>query len=212
MGLGPGQNTATLYPRRDIPRERRNSGHTHSAARQPRYHYLAFARDYESLAGPQPVVFAIAGLGDPYQTVHTFEPDTALVARQGKDLAARKIDFRHRRLRGRLPEPELSAPPLDPTRISMAELYDRLVHDSRDSALAQLGVTRPAPDLLPTAKLNRLLAAAARENDRYINICGIPEGCKELRVQIAQRAFRTGIKRTLQELIITNGCGEWMPI
>jgi DNA-binding transcriptional MocR family regulator len=109
---------------------------------------------------------------------------------------------------GRLPDPELSAPSLDPTRISMADLYNRLVRDSRDPALAQLGVARPAPELLPTAKLNRLMAAAAREDDKYANVCGIPEGCDELRVQITQRAFRTGINLTPQDLIITNGCVE----
>jgi DNA-binding transcriptional MocR family regulator len=109
---------------------------------------------------------------------------------------------------GRCVEPELSTPSLDPTRISMADLYDRLVRDSRDPALAQLGVARPAPELLPTAKLNRLVAAAARENDRYANVCGIPEGCEELRVQITQRAFRMGVNLSPQDLIITNGCIE----
>ena len=109
---------------------------------------------------------------------------------------------------GRLPEPELSTPSLDPCRISMADLYDRLVRDSRDPALAQFGVARPAPELLPTAKLNRLVAAAAREDDKYANVCGIPEGCEELRVQITQRAFRMGSNLAPQDLIITNGCIE----
>jgi DNA-binding transcriptional MocR family regulator len=112
------------------------------------------------------------------------------------------------RATGHHPEPELSAPSLDPTHISMADLYDRLVRDSGDPALAQLGVARPAPELLPTPKLNRLIAAAARDNDKYANVCGIPEGCEELRVQIAQRAFRNGSTLSPQDLLITNGCIE----
>jgi DNA-binding transcriptional MocR family regulator len=108
----------------------------------------------------------------------------------------------------RHPEPEISAPSLDPTQISMADLYNRLVRDSRDPSLAQLGVARPAPELLPTARLNRLLAVTARENEQYANVCGIPEGCEELRVQIAQRAFRLGCDLSPQDIIITNGCIE----
>jgi DNA-binding transcriptional MocR family regulator len=109
---------------------------------------------------------------------------------------------------GHHPEPELSAPSLDPVNFSMADLYDRLVRDSRDPALAQLGVAHAAADLLPTAKLNRLIAAAARESGQYATVCGIPEGCEELRVQIAQRAFRIGSNVGPQDLLITNGCME----
>ena len=111
---------------------------------------------------------------------------------------------------GRPPEPELSAPPLDPTRISMADLYDRLSRDARDPTLAQLGVALPAPELLPTAQLKRQVMAAAREFDRYANVCGIAEGCEELRAPIAQRAFRLGLNLSPQDLLITNGCTEAM--
>lgn len=109
-----------------------------------------------------------------------------------------------------MPQPEVTAPPLDPQHISVDDLMMRLLQDMKDPGLVQFGAGIPSPDLLPTQKLNRILGVIARNAEIPHHLCGYPEGAEELRVQIAQRAFLAGCSLTPDELIITNGCTEAM--
>lgn len=107
-----------------------------------------------------------------------------------------------------IPEPEISTPPPDPSQVRVDEMVQRILKDTVNPGLVQFGAAIPAPDLLPTSRLNRILARLAREDDPRFYICGIPEGCIELRVQVARRAFVYGCNLTPEDIMITTGCME----
>jgi len=106
------------------------------------------------------------------------------------------------------PEPAVSAPAVEPKQVRIDELTLRVIHDAALSGVVQFGAALPNPDLLPTQKLYRLLAAAARTRDVRLNTTGVPEGIEELRVAVAQRALRAGAELDPGEVLITNGAME----
>ena len=61
----------------------------------------------------------------------------------------------------RLPEPEISSPGRDPSQVSLHELVMMLMADTLNPNLIQLGAALPNPALLPTKKINRILANLA---------------------------------------------------
>ncbi|MFZ5910416.1 MAG: PLP-dependent aminotransferase family protein [Chloroflexota bacterium] len=105
-----------------------------------------------------------------------------------------------------LPEPEISAPPSDPTQVSIGELTAMIQRDALDTQLVQFGAAIPDLTLLPTAKLNRILAALARRSDIPQDVCAV--GREELRAVIARRAFATGCRLAPENIVITYGCLE----
>jgi DNA-binding transcriptional MocR family regulator len=108
------------------------------------------------------------------------------------------------------PEPEPSRD--DPINVSIDELTLRLVRDKHDPDFAQFGAATPDPDLLPAARLNRILAELAREGRFSVDTSSMPEGCEELRVQVAQRAFGYGCEVGPDDIVITAGCNEAMTL
>jgi DNA-binding transcriptional MocR family regulator len=106
------------------------------------------------------------------------------------------------------PEPALSAPSSRPEQVRIDDLMLRVLHDSSLPGVVQFGAAIPDPDLLPTARLNRLLANASRKNDPRLNFCGIPEGIEELRAVVAQRGLRSKTELHPDEIVITNGTLE----
>ncbi len=84
-----------------------------------------------------------------------------------------------------------------------------MVHrDMANPTLVQFGAAIPDPSLLPTGKLNRLLASIARTEISLQSSAGPPEGVEELRVQVAQRAFRAGCSLAPDDIVVTSGCTE----
>ncbi|MBK9928106.1 MAG: PLP-dependent aminotransferase family protein [Anaerolineales bacterium] len=104
-----------------------------------------------------------------------------------------------------VPEPEISSPAKDPSRVSLHELAMMLMRDSTDPELVQLGAAFPNPNYLPTEKINQALTRAARrhavDGHKYI----IPPGLEELRVQIAKRAALSGCQLSPSEVMVTSG-------
>lgn len=105
-------------------------------------------------------------------------------------------------------EPELTSPPLDPTHVSVADLSLFILHDSQNPKLIQFGTAIPAPELLPTTKLNHILSQAIHRKDIPFNTLGTPEGWVGLRHQVARRAFVYGCTLSPDDIIITTGCME----
>jgi len=107
-----------------------------------------------------------------------------------------------------LPEP-LSPPVLpDPEHVQVDELVMRVVRDAMRPGLVQFGAALPAPELLPTTRINRILARVARESANTTQMAGLPEGMLELRTQVARRALDLGCALEPDEFVITNGCAE----
>jgi DNA-binding transcriptional MocR family regulator len=108
--------------------------------------------------------------------------------------------------------PEPAPSPEDPMHVSIDELSMRLVRDKHDPDFAQFGAASPDPELLPTARLNRILAELAREGRFSEDASTMPEGCEELRVQVAQRAFGNGCEVGPDDIVVTAGCSEAMSL
>lgn len=110
------------------------------------------------------------------------------------------------------PEADPASTREDPQKVSIDEMSIRLFRDKHDPDFAQFGAATPDPDLLPTARLNRILAELAREGRFSVDTSTMPEGCEELRVQVAQRAFGYGCEVGPDDIVITAGCSEAMSL
>jgi DNA-binding transcriptional MocR family regulator len=96
----------------------------------------------------------------------------------------------------------------DPVEISLAY---RISSTMRDSDNVRLGAAVPDIELLPTAALNRLMGQVLRsqvEQIHAIHSYTLPQGCEELRHEIAKRLLEAGCLINAKELIITNGTTE----
>jgi DNA-binding transcriptional MocR family regulator len=98
--------------------------------------------------------------------------------------------------------------PVEPQRVEIQDLAHRVLDDASQSLLVQFGAAVPAPDLIPGGRLNNLLARVVRSGRVPPHLLGTPQGCRELRVQVARRAFLAGCNLTPEEVLITNGCTE----
>jgi DNA-binding transcriptional MocR family regulator len=96
--------------------------------------------------------------------------------------------------------------------VSIDEVTSRLSHDTLNLDFAQFGAALPDPALLPTAKLNRILAQLAREGKFSRVAGGILLGQEDLFTRIAQRAFSYECYLNPGELVVTSGCTESMSL
>ncbi|MCX7023681.1 MAG: PLP-dependent aminotransferase family protein [Spirochaetes bacterium] len=116
------------------------------------------------------------------------------------------------RPRGTALEAEASPARGDPTIVSIDELSMQLFRDNHEPDFAKFGAVSQDPELLPTARLNRIVGELARDNAFNIDTSDYPEGCEGLRVQVARRAFGYGCRFGPDELVITAGCSEAMSL
>ena len=105
-------------------------------------------------------------------------------------------------------QPETSTPSFQPAPLKANELTRQVLNDQNKPDLVQFGAAIPSPDLLPTARLNRILSQLAHHDDPRYNICGYIKGCVEIRMQIARRAFLSGCNLSPEEILVTCGCME----
>lgn len=105
-------------------------------------------------------------------------------------------------------EPEITAPAREPTQVSVAELTLMVQRDRRNPHLIQLGTAVPHPDLIPSEKMSRALATAARRPSCGVAGYDSPPGVEELRHQIARRAVALGCDIGPEQVLATIGCQE----
>ncbi len=105
-------------------------------------------------------------------------------------------------------DPGLAATVEEPSLVSIDSMVMQVLRDTLNQKLVQFGAALPAPDLLPTEKLNRILASLLRRKDVLQHIYGVPEGFDGLRVQVARRALEAGCEITPSEVVVTSGCTE----
>ncbi len=97
---------------------------------------------------------------------------------------------------------------VDPQRVQLQDLSRRVRDDASSSKLVQFGAAVPSPDLLPGAQLNNTLARIVRSGRVPPHLLGTAQGSRELRLQVARRAFLSGCQLTAEDVYITNGCTE----
>ncbi len=107
------------------------------------------------------------------------------------------------------PEPALSNPEPDPSRVGMRELITMVVlRDTLNPDLIQLGAAHPAQEHTATRQMNRIMASAGRRMGDRAGLYTTPPGRKLLRQQIARHAVSAGCTLGADEIVITSGCGE----
>lgn len=112
--------------------------------------------------------------------------------------------------RKQMPEPDFEPLQGDPTSVGIDEVSYRLIHDTLNLDFAQFGAALPDPALLPTTRLNRILAELARDGKFPHHLGEAVEGREDLRIQVAQRAFSYGCDIAPNKIVITAGCTEAM--
>ena len=90
----------------------------------------------------------------------------------------------------RLPEPEPLSSRTDPSHVSLHELVMMIMRDTANPELVQLGAVMPNLELLPTGRLNRILARLTRQFGEEAHRYEIPPGLEALRVQVAKRSLQ----------------------
>jgi DNA-binding transcriptional MocR family regulator len=109
---------------------------------------------------------------------------------------------------GRLPEPETSTPGLDPCQVSLNQLVMMVLNDTLNPNLVKLGAALPNIELLPTEKINRIIASLARRANIATHQYQFLPGLEKLRSQIARRAATYGCSLSPHDIIITSGGTE----
>lgn len=115
-------------------------------------------------------------------------------------------------VRARVPEISEPEPPYKqvsaPATVTINDLCQQVIRHMMNRHLLPLGSATPHPRHLPIEKLNRLLASESRRFPDQSIFYHMPPGSERLRVQIAQRALKSGISAGPDEILITSGCVE----
>ena len=109
---------------------------------------------------------------------------------------------------GSLPEPEISTPPLDPANVRTDALMRMVLRQANQEDLVQFGTAIPAPDLLPNAKLNRIMLRLIREDAYPWAVCPTLEGSPAFRKQVARKLARLNCAVSSEDVLVTSGCME----
>lgn len=95
-----------------------------------------------------------------------------------------------------------------PVSPQITDLRLQLLEEANRPDLLPLGAAIPSADLLPTARLNRFLLRAVRENPEQSQAYDSLEGLESLRRQIARRALEADCDLTPGDIVTTNGATE----
>ncbi len=101
----------------------------------------------------------------------------------------------------------LTARPLS-TPVTLDQVRERMVTGEGDADMISFGPGCPNPDILPVAKLGRLLGRVAREAGSAGVTCTLPPGSEMLRRQISKRSPEFGCTLSPDEISVTSGCLE----
>jgi DNA-binding transcriptional MocR family regulator len=105
-------------------------------------------------------------------------------------------------------EPKVSDPPSTPSLVTVGDLVMQVIHAANDPNMIQFGTVVPAPELLPTRQLNRIMSVIGRRQPHKSNSYDFPPGNKSLRIQVARRSIETGCTLTPEDLVTTCGSQE----
>lgn len=110
------------------------------------------------------------------------------------------------------PEPKVSKPSTSPCLVGVSAMVATTLAARKEAGMVSLGEACPSPDLLPAAKLRRILSSLAARSPNTLTTYSFPPGNEKLRRQIARRAVASGCRLRSDDIIITNGCMEALNI
>jgi DNA-binding transcriptional MocR family regulator len=106
------------------------------------------------------------------------------------------------------PKPTMSSALAFPAPVTISNLDANILLESVSKGMVRFGAAIPAAELLPTERLDRILASIARRGEASRDLYTPVDGWEELRRQIAQRRSLQGCTMDENEIIITSGCTE----
>lgn len=106
------------------------------------------------------------------------------------------------------PEPALTTPPDTASLVGVSALVAESLAARQKQGMVSFSEACPSPDLLPAARLRRLMATLAMRRPQALTTYAFPPGNEDLRRQIARRAIATGYRIGIDDIVITDGCME----
>ena len=110
--------------------------------------------------------------------------------------------------RNQLPEPLTQALRLKASPVEVSKLRYQAFSLGSSKNVIPLSVAVPSPDILPTAKLGRMISALARSASAEVVGYAEPAGYPKMRKQLARRSSDWGCLLTPEDFIVTNGTAE----
>lgn len=92
--------------------------------------------------------------------------------------------------------------------VSIEEMIENVFKNKNAKDLIDISQSAPAVELLPTAKLNKSVVWALRNDSRHVMEYEDIHGYKDLRNQVAKLCFNWGGKINPDDVIVTAGCME----
>jgi DNA-binding transcriptional MocR family regulator len=112
------------------------------------------------------------------------------------------------KFRNQLPEPMPKPLRLEASPVEVSKLRYQAFFLGSSKGVVPLGVAIPSPELLPGAKLGRMISVLARSASAEVVGYSEPAGHQKLRKQLARRASDWGCLLTQEDFIVTNGAAE----
>lgn len=107
-----------------------------------------------------------------------------------------------------LKAPKIKKHSFEPYEVEVDELVESIFMAMDDHSIIQFGGAAPATELLPLKRLSRAICTVPNTAISAALEYGLPQGCTELRSEIAKRIFGHARNITSDQIVITNGCQE----
>jgi DNA-binding transcriptional MocR family regulator len=112
------------------------------------------------------------------------------------------------KLRHRLPEPLTQPLRLEASPVEVSKLRYQAFSIGGSKDVIPLSVAVPSSEILPTAKLGRMISSIARSASAEVVHYAEPAGHHKLRQQLARRSSDWGCLMKPEDFIVTNGTAE----
>jgi DNA-binding transcriptional MocR family regulator len=89
--------------------------------------------------------------------------------------------------------------------VNLHDLVMMVMRDTLNPGLAQLGAAMPNLEVLPTERMNHIMANLARKASKDWHQYQLPPGLESLRIQIARQAVDSGCQLSPGDIVITSG-------
>jgi DNA-binding transcriptional MocR family regulator len=112
------------------------------------------------------------------------------------------------KFRNRLPEPLPQPLRLEASPVEISKLRYQAFSIGNSKGVVPLSIAVPSSEVLPAAKLGRMISVLARSDSKEVVRYAEPAGHQKLRAQLARRSSEWGCLMKPEDFIITNGTTE----
>jgi DNA-binding transcriptional MocR family regulator len=106
----------------------------------------------------------------------------------------------------RLPEPELSAPPVASLAVDVSLLGEQVMQLAADPSVISFGAACPSGELFAQERVRRAVSRAAQRHRATLCRYPLGPGNEQLRRAVARHALGLGCQLEARDIVVTNGC------